>query len=243
MILIDPNGQAWQPTFNQKTRQQTGYTWIDPSQSYDKNGNLLAGLYEIAIFFSNEGYNGKTFDANSKWNMGSSIATVYCADGTTREFEACTYPSDLTKYATVPEGMYEAMLGKHRDKYTALRISDIGTTNFSDSSIELGQPNPSNPETTIAKGINAHKPGFGNLTGMTSDSRPVSAGCFLIDINRWSEFIGLFSANTRIGITVSRSLAAPTNQNVSLRLKTTSLHLTNPIDNLRVATLPIFKTN
>lgn len=179
--------------------------------------------------------------------MGSAIATVYCADGTTIEFEACTYPSDLTKYATVPEGMYEAMLGEHKNQYQALRVSDIGTTDFSASSIELGQPNPSDSNTTKAVGINIHKPGWENFTGIDSKKRPISAGCFLIDRNRWKEFIGLFSANTRIGITLSRSLAAPTNKNVSkyplLLKRTQSLHLTNPVDKLRVKTPHILKPN
>lgn len=150
--------------------------------------------------------------------MGPSIATVYCSDGTTSEFEACTNPSNIYKYATVPEEMYEAKAGMHNgkvSKYKALRMSDMSTSNFNSSSVELGMPNPAHPETTKARGINIHKPGAGNLTGMTSTNSPISEGCFLIDRNSWSEFMGKFESSALISITVSRSMASPTNQNVS----------------------------
>ena len=244
IILIDPDGEAWKPTKNEETGQNTGYEWIEPSKSYDSNGNLLPGLYEQAIFFSNQGNNGKTFDSENRFNMGSSIATVYCADGTTAEFEACTYPSNLDKYATVPEGMYEAKVGMHNGRsaqYKALRMSDIGTTDFNSSSIELGKPNPSNSKTTKARGINIHKPGLNNLTGMTSSNSPISEGCLLINRNNWSEFMGKFEASALISVTVSRSMSSPTNQNVmkpqlsrSVSSRIAAPPITMPVDALRV---------
>ena len=251
-ILIDPDGKAWKPTKNEETGQNTGYEWINPAKSYDSKGKLLPGLYEQAIFFSNQGKNGKTFNSKNRFNMGSSIATVYCRDGTTSEFEACTYPSNLDKYATVPEGMYEAKVGMHNGssaQYKALRMSDIGTTDFNSSSIELGKPNPSNSKTTKACGINIHKPGLNNLTGMTSSNTPISEGCFLINRNSWSEFMGKFEASALISVTVSRSMSSPTNQNViksqMSRFKSSRIAMppiTMPVDALRVVNKnPIYR--
>ena len=251
-ILIDPDGKAWKPTKNEETGQNTGYEWINPAKSYDSKGKLLPGLYEQAIFFSNQGKNGKTFNSKNRFNMGSSIATVYCKDGTTSEFEACTYPSNLDKYATVPEGMYEAKVGMHNGssaQYKALRMSDIGTTDFNSSSIELGKPNPSNSKTTKACGINIHKPGLNNLTGMTSSNTPISEGCFLINRNSWSEFMGKFEASALISVTVSRSMSSPTNQNVikskMSRFESSRIAMppiTMPVDALRVVNKnPIYR--
>ena len=251
-ILIDPDGKAWKPTKNEETGQNTGYEWINPAKSYDSKGKLLPGLYEQAIFFSNQGNNGKTFNSKNRFNMGSSIATVYCRDGTTSEFEACTYPSNLDKYATVPEGMYEAKVGMHNGssaQYKALRMSDIGTTDFNSSSIELGKTNPSNSKTTKACGINIHKPGLNNLTGMTSSNTPISEGCFLINRNSWSEFMGKFEASALISVTVSRSMSSPTNQNVikskMSRFESSRIAMppiTMPVDALRVVNKnPIYR--
>ena len=251
-ILIDPDGKAWKPTKNEETGQNTGYEWINPAKSYDSKGKLLPGLYEQAIFFSNQGKNGKTFNSKNRFNMGSSIATLYCRDGTTSEFEACTYPSNLDKYATVPEGMYEAKVGMHNGssaQYKALRMSDIGTTDFNSSSIELGNPNPSNSKTTKACGINIHKPGLNNLTGMTSSNTPISEGCFLIIRNSWSEFMGKFEASALISVTVSRSMSSPTNQNViksqMSRFESSRIAMppiTMPVDALRVVNKnPIYR--
>lgn len=140
--------------------------------------------------------------------MGSSIATVYKADGTTEDFDACTYPSDVEKYATVPEGHYEAKVGKHKNDYVALRLSDIDTENFNANSIELGKPNPAHPKTTKATGINIHRHGLYNKTGITNDKRPISEGCLLIDRSKWNSFISIFDNPTQknnvIGVIVQR---------------------------------------
>ena len=88
-------------------------------ESYDESGNLLRGLFHQAIFFSDNG----TFNAEEKSNVGSSTATVYLADGATETYDACTNPSS-SDYATVPEGVYQAKVGSHKGKYTALRMSD-----------------------------------------------------------------------------------------------------------------------
>lgn len=183
----------------------TGYMW-DPQNAYttDQDGNqvLKEGYYHQAIFFSENG----TFDEDSKYNIGSSTATVYKADGTTETFDASTYSSDQDSYATVPEGDYEATVGLHNGSYTALRVHDVGNTQ---DRIELGGPNPFDPSRTYAEGINIHKAGLNNLTGLTSQGRPVSAGCFLIDRDRWDSFIRIFSSekqkNNPVGISLSRT--------------------------------------
>ncbi|GHT41673.1 hypothetical protein FACS189437_08870 [Bacteroidia bacterium] len=210
---IDPTGLAWRSTYDEDrdgNRTFNGYEWIDEDKSYDADGNLLPGLYAQAIFFSNNG----TFDASDLYNIGSSTATVYLADGTTQTFDANTNPSS-NDYATVPEGIYHATVGTHNgsmSSYTALRMSD---TNDS-GQIELGGPNPAHPDRTYAEGINIHKPGRNNYTGMDG-STPISAGCLLIDRNNWSNFIGIFDTNEQrsntVSVTLSRTFSAPVNAN------------------------------
>jgi RHS repeat-associated protein len=210
---VDPTGMAWKPTFDEDqdgNQTYNGYEWIPEDQSYGKDGNLLAGLYAQAIFFSDNG----TFDASGTDNIGSSTATVYLADGTTTTFDACTNPSS-SDYATVPEGIYHATVGKHKGDYTALKMRDVDATS---QTIELGTTNPAYSDgRTYATGINIHKPGRNNFTGIDSKGRAISQGCLLIDRNSWSDFIGHFDTDAQrsntVSVTVSRSMATPANVN------------------------------
>lgn len=184
------------------------FIWVPQQEARTEDGDLLPDHYEQAILFTATGKDGKTFDPDEENNIGSSTAVVYKADGTTVTFDACTNPSDSEKYATVPEGNYEAKVGYHKQDYAALRVSDVGTENFYDNSIELGMPNPSDTTTTKAKGINIHKPGYYNLTGLTSEDLPISMGCLLIDRKRWDSFIGIFNnpdqRKNTVGILIQR---------------------------------------
>ena len=208
---VDPDGESWRLTYDRIEGEVifTGYEWVDEDKSYDVDGNLLQGLYAQAIFFSDN----KTFDKDNGYNIGSSTATVYLADGTTETYAACTNPSG-SDYATVPEGTYHAKVGMHKGAYTALRMEDTDGS----GRIELGYENPAYTDgRTYAAGINIHKPGENNLTGLTVKKRPISAGCLLIDINSWNRFIGHFEAedqkNNAVSVTVSRSLSEPVNVN------------------------------
>ena len=208
---VDPDGESWRLTYDRIEGEVifTGYEWVDEDKSYDVDGNLLQGLYAQAIFFSDN----KTFDKDNGYNIGSSTATVYLADGTTETYAACTNPSG-SDYATVPEGTYHAKVGMHKGAYTALRMEDTDGS----GRIELGYENPAYTDgRTYAAGINIHKPGRDNLTGLTVKKMPISAGCLLIDINSWTRFIGHFEAedqkNNTVSVTVSRSLSEPVNVN------------------------------
>ena len=208
---VDPDGESWRLTYDRIEGEVifTGYEWVDEDKSYDVDGNLLQGLYAQAIFFSDN----KTFDKDNGYNIGSSTATVYLADGTTETYAACTNPSG-SDYATVPEGTYHAKVGMHKGAYTALRMEDTDGS----GRIELGYENPAYTDgRTYAAGINIHKPGENNLTGLTVKKRPISAGCLLVDINSWNRFIGHFEAedqkNNTVSVTVSRSLSEPVNVN------------------------------
>ncbi|MDO4958053.1 MAG: RHS repeat-associated core domain-containing protein [Prevotellaceae bacterium] len=227
VMLVDPDGRAWKPTQGENGTP-SGYEWIDESNAYNTDGSLKNGLYHQAIFFSATGSNGETFNPQSAFNMGTSVATVYKADGSITSFDACTYPSDTDKYPTIPEKMLEAKVGLHQNKYPALRMSDIGTNNFYSSSIDLGFVSPSTGK-TFAEGVNVHKPGAGNKTGICSDGRAVSKACFTIDIKRWDEFIGIFNnsaqKNNVISISVSRTLAQPTNKNYVTPVRNTDYSL------------------
>lgn len=208
---VDPDGESWRLTYDKIEGEVifTGYEWVDEDKSYDVDGNLLQGLYAQAIFFSDN----KTFDKDNGYNIGSSTATVYLADGTTETYAACTNPSG-SDYATVPEGTYHAKVGMHKGAYTALRMEDTDGS----GRIELGYENPAYTDgRTYAAGINIHKPGINNLTGVGRNKNPISAGCLLVDINSWNRFIGHFEAedqkNNTVSVTVSRSLSEPVNVN------------------------------
>ena len=201
--FTDRTGEAWKPIVVQNDngeQKYTGFEWIPLKDSYNEDGTLKQGLYEQAILFTDNG----TFDANSKYNIGSSTAIVYMSDGKQTSFEANTMPSDPKKYATVPEGFYHAKVGKHKGNYTALRLSDSDDS----GKISLGSPNPSDPTRDYALGINIHKPGYNNLTGLTSKGIAISQGCLLIDRNKWSDFISIFNTKeqmyNRIGIIIQR---------------------------------------
>lgn len=49
---------------------------------------------------------------------------------------------------------------------------------------------------------------------MTTDNRPISAGCFLIDINQWKSFMSHFNSSSIVGVVASRNgVKIPINQN------------------------------
>lgn len=202
---VDADGMEWR-LVKDDDGKPFGYEWVEGKDAYDEKGNLLPGVYKNAIFFTATGKNGEKFDAgNGGKNMGTSIAIVY---GDKKddiiEYKACTNPTDPDKYATVPAGEYEAMVGLHKGDYPALRLSDIGTTDFSNNKIELGMPNPSAIDKTYAQGINIHKAGTDNFTGKMRNDKPISAGCLLIDRGNWNSFMSNFKSGVLIGVTIQR---------------------------------------
>ncbi len=149
-------GKSWRPikSYNSKGEEvHSGFEWVPEEKSYHENGQLKEGLYHQAIFFSDN----QSFDYKSNYNLGSSSAYVFLEDGTVVEFEASTMPSNSKKYATVPEGLYEAGVGTHHGRsssYTALRLGDLGTKKFSDNMISLRNENPAHKGSFKAIGIN-----------------------------------------------------------------------------------------
>lgn len=212
ICLYDPTGLAWIPRIDQHTGEPIGFDWIDDDIVVQDDGELPEGIYHQAIFFTNN----EVYDSNAKASIGSSIAVVYMSDGTICAFEACTLPSDLDKYPTIPGGGYEASVGMHNgtsSSYIALKMYDVGNS-VQNNKIELGFRNPAYSDNrTYAKGVDIHMAGKNNFTGIDRKGNPVSAGCLLIDRNRWDEFITLFNndsqRNNTVGVIVSRSLASP----------------------------------
>lgn len=198
---IDPTGEAWY-----KVDYPDGsydIFWVDTDIVTDEQGRLYPGCYESFIEFV-PGW--KAFDPGDRFNIGSAVAIVYDSDSSVAFFDACTYPSDLVKYPTVPEGTYEAMQGKHNGQYPALKMFDVGK-NLSCNTIELGFINPAYTDgRTYVIGANIHMAGKGNATRCESGD-PVSTACFLIDYYRWDEFMSHFSklpASSKVGIVVTR---------------------------------------
>ena len=208
--IVDPNGLAWKPLYY--NGEYVGYEWISNDDAYE-NGQLKDGYYEQAIFFTATGTQG-SFDKDSKYNIGTSTAFVYLADGSIMAYNASTYPADLDKFPTMPEGLYEAKVGKHKGSYDALRLSEIGTENFYANRIDLENENPAFSDgRTYAQGINIHKAGKGDLTGGKNTGIYVSQGCLLISRTEWSSFIGHFAnksqRNNIVSVSVSRSVSTP----------------------------------
>ena len=199
--FLDPDGNAWLPVTNEGG--ELDYLWIPEDQSYNEDGSLKEGLYHQAIRF----IDNHIVMSNPVYNLGSSTAIVYKADGSTESFDACTIPSDDTKYPTVPAGCYEAAVGTHKGSYTALKMFDIGK-GLDNNTISLGEPNVAHPDKNYIKGANIHKAGVRNFTGVGNDGRPVSAGCFLIsrEEDTWNSFIGLFNNNEQKNNIISISV-------------------------------------
>ncbi len=129
-------------------------------------------------------------------------------------YNASTYPADLDKFPTVPEGLYEAKVGKHKGSYDALRLSEIGTENFYANRIDLDNENPAFSDgRTYAQGINIHKARSKDLTGQAKNGSYISQGCLLISRTEWSSFIGHFAnksqRNNIVSVSVSRSVSTP----------------------------------
>ena len=212
--FVDPEGMAWKPTYTFDENGHSvpnGFEWVEEAKSYGNNGELLPGLYNQAIFFSENG----TFSPISTWNIGSSTATIYLSDGSSKDYAACTYPSDVEKFPTIPEGEYEAYVGMHNQKYLALKMRDIGAQM---QTIQLGFVNPAYDDgRTYAIGVDIHKAGRDNFTGIGRDLNAVSEACFLIDIHSWDNFMSHFTSQpigTIIGIQASRSYSKPINANI-----------------------------
>ena len=131
-------------------------------------------------------------------------------------YAACTHPSNLSKYPTINEGSFEANVGMHKGSYAALKMRDVGAKM---NRIELGFTNPAYGDgRTYAEGIDIHRAGDKNYTGVDSNYSPVSAGCLLVDRNEWEQFIGHFivasQVKNTVGVYVSRSMSSPVNFNV-----------------------------
>jgi hypothetical protein len=212
MILVDPDGHAWKPATSFFGGTPLGFMWIPESKSYDASGALKTGLYNQAIFFSDN----RTFNPDSRFNMGSSTAYYYMQDGSIKQYNATTLPSDLKKFATVPEGFYEGHNGRHCGRsgqcIDALHIRDIGGDDK--DRIQLSSPNPKyNDGRTHMASVHVHPAGGGNTTGYDSKGNPCSEGCSLIDIYQWADFKGnSYNAqqqNNVIGIGISRTLSFP----------------------------------
>ncbi|HOL74254.1 MAG TPA: RHS repeat-associated core domain-containing protein [Bacteroidales bacterium] len=155
-----------------------------------------------------------------------------------RAWKPTTSDDKPNGYVWVPEGIYEAKVGLHNGNYTALRMGDVGTTDFSNNRIELGTENPAYSDgRTYATGINIHKAGKKNFTGVDMYRKPVSAGCILIDINNWSSFIGHFNndaqKNNTVSVSISRTYRKPLNYNWTTPVFDPPIN-NNMIDNTRV---------
>lgn len=84
--LADPEGLAWVPR-NGSSDEFAGFDWVEEETVIQENGQLPDGVYNQAIYFTDNG----TFDGRTRRNMGSSIAVVYLADGTIQTYNRPTY--------------------------------------------------------------------------------------------------------------------------------------------------------
>jgi hypothetical protein len=169
MIMIDPDGMAYRPT-QDSTGAYTGFEWVDDSEAYDDEGNLLDGYFERAILFVYSGTESST--------IGSAEATVYDfvekvnEDGTvTRSaatpvtYKAQTSPSDSKKFGTVKRNvLLQAVNHIHNSQARGPNPAlQLRTLNGSSNVPALGK-NPATGLRTIS-GANIHMAGGNNFTG------------------------------------------------------------------------------
>ena len=176
---IDREGMSWERVTDDQGNI-TGFRWTTQAPN---NTTIFA----MALHISDHG----TYSETTEFNIGSSTMTVYGDHGSDdiTTFDGSSYPARLNDYATVQPGLYKAQLGLHKSDYLALRMSRL------DGSSRIPLMNDHNPSNnlTYATGINIHKAGLNDKTGLTTTGSPCSAGCQLITRGRWDEFINKFN--------------------------------------------------
>jgi RHS repeat-associated protein len=212
---IDLEGLEWK-AIKDKNGDYKDFKW-DPDNAKDEKGKLKSGYFETAILFSEKGTAPESGSADSKSGFHA-IATVFRKDGTTKEYDATTLPSNGNIFGTVKEGLYKAKKGTHpmnapakpkKDtRYPALNVTTL------DGSRDVpaqGGVNVRNGGPTLS-GINIHKTGQNDYLGTYTKKKGavggISEGCFNIKRGSadalYNSFIGEFEKNVDIGIVLIR---------------------------------------
>lgn len=64
---------------------------------------------------------------------------------------------------------------------------------------------------------------------MINDNKAISAGCFLIDRNRWDEFMGYFNRKSRVAVVASRNgITRPWNKNINIKYELELIKFAKP---------------
>ena len=207
---IDVEGSEWKKVTD-NAGKATGFTW-DPTNAYEADGSLKDGYYKTAIYFFEKTTVPVSGDANQASGFHAT-ARVYKTDGTTKDYDATTLPSDNEKFGTVAEGFYESKPGKHTG-YAALHVMKDADKAEDWNNRSLPAENGNNPSngSTVVVGVNIHKAGKNDYLGTYKKSDGsaggVSEGCFTIKRGQgdilWNDFISNFTTNDRIGILLTR---------------------------------------
>ncbi len=175
------------------------YRYIDPS-GMNACGNSDDSRCKVTVTFQDRTRNAKGqyndqfagLKGNGAYNATANVTVNGKKAGT---FLASTVPSS-SKYATLRNGTYTGTYGVH-DGHAAIRINGGGRVSV------VGGPDPATGK-PYATGILVHIAGIPTRghplggTGMTSNHRPISAGCQLvcsIQYHKFEQASGLLSPN------------------------------------------------
>lgn len=64
---------------------------------------------------------------------------------------------------------------------------------------------------------------------LNGHGKAISAGCFLIDRNRWDEFMGYFNRKSRVAVVASRNgITRPWNKNINIKYELELIKFAKP---------------
>jgi RHS repeat-associated protein len=112
----------------------------------------------------------------------NAVSTVTVNGKESGQFLTRTLPSDQKKFATVANGNYVGSRTMHKGKYLAIAY------NGNKAVPTLGL-NPAHPSQNSATGVQIHRSGVGNFTGIDSKGRAISEGCTVIARDQYSSFL------------------------------------------------------
>jgi hypothetical protein len=144
---------------------------------------------------------------------------VYLGGQLQGSFDSRSLPSDAARFATLQTGYYIANHHLHLRKYDALQVAsptvggdgkitmagDVATAGDAGSAVvpTVG-PNPARPGHDTADGIDIHKAGIDDQTGVYgAEKKGISQGCQLVPVSQWPDFMKIINAKNKDGSNVA----------------------------------------
>lgn len=141
---------------------------------------------------------------------------VYVGGELKGSFDSNSLPSDSARFATIQPGYYLAnhhMHGHGGNRYDALQLVSpnadadgkitmaseaVNSADAANVSIPTIGRNPAHPNQSFATGINIHRAGRQDQTGMLGNTA-ISEGCQLVPTSQWQDFINIIGSKDKNG--------------------------------------------